>query len=169
MRWAIESFLRPWLNRKCFSIDVLILVWNDRSMKNKIFLGALIFVSLASDAQTMDAGLWQADSVVNIEGIPLPSSQDKECITKSQAKDIRKTISTELGKQGCKINKWSLRAEKLQASVTCDNHDIEASGDLTGTVKAKSYNISGTAAGNYKSIPATANISLKGKWLSACK
>ena len=138
-------------------------------MKKNLFLFLLVIASSVSYSLNMEAGLWQTDSVVNIEGIPLPESHNKDCLTKSQAGDIRKTISTELSKNGCKIDKWNLRNEKLSATVTCENSFIDASGDLSGSVKSKSYDLSGTATGSYKNIPATATLSLKGQWLSACK
>lgn len=135
----------------------------------KFSLLVILFSSFAAHSASMTPGLWHAETKVDVEGIPLPSSSDKECITEEQASDIRKTIASELSRHGCKITKWNLANEKLKASLTCDNGKMDASGDLTGTVKSKSYNLAGKAAGSYMQLPATANLSLKGNWISNCE
>lgn len=134
----------------------------------QIFIGILLF-SLVARSQSVEPGYWQEDASIEINGIPLPPSQDKECVSLSDAKEIKKTIVKELDKKGCSPTKWTMKGQNIEVSLKCTKSGLEATGSLKGTVKDKSYDISGDAEGTYQGIPAQASLSLKGKWLKSCK
>ena len=133
-----------------------------------IILTSLLFLS-AGHAQSVDPGVWQADSTFEITGMELPPSRQSECISASEAKDIKKAILNELKIQGCTATKWQVTGKKLFVSLNCEKSGFEASGNLRGTFSSKSYDLSGQADGTFQGIPAEATISLKGKWLKPCK
>ncbi|MEK6773111.1 MAG: DUF3617 family protein [Bdellovibrionota bacterium] len=133
----------------------------------QIFFSFLLFSSVLN-AQSVEPGIWQADSSFEINGIPLPDSQEKECITADEAKDIKKTITMELGRHGCASTKWVVKDKKVEVSLKCTKSGLEATGNLRGNVSAKNYNLKGEAEGTYKNIPSEASIVLKGKWIKSC-
>lgn len=128
-----------------------------------------LLISSVGYAQTLQPGLWRAKTSIELNGIPLPSSEDEECISKEDTKDAKGTISKELKKRGCSVTKWQLKGKKLDAAVKCQKDDLEAQGTLTGTVTQKTYDLKGEAEGSFKSIPSSATITLTGKWQSACR
>ncbi|KYG65649.1 hypothetical protein AZI86_00805 [Bdellovibrio bacteriovorus] len=129
----------------------------------------LVLVSGTSFAQNMQPGLWKAKSSFELNGLPLPATENEECISKDLAKDPKQTISKELTKRGCTITKWSLKGKKLEAALKCQKDDIEAEGTLAGTVTEKSYDLKGDAEGSFKGIPSFAKLNLTGKWTKPCK
>ena len=116
----------------------------------------------------MKSGFWHAKTEIKLEGIPLPSSEDDQCVTKGQAKDVKATLTKELKKNGCKITQWKLKGKDLSATVECKNKDIEAKGTLHGSVTSKNYELSGDAKGKYKMIPSAATLKLTGEWVGTC-
>jgi hypothetical protein len=130
---------------------------------------AVSLISSYSFAQNMKAGLWRAKTVIALNGIPLPSSENEDCISKELAKDPKQTITKELSKRGCTLSKWTLKGKNLEAAVKCDKDDLEAEGTLAGTVTEKSYELKGDAEGSYKGIPSFANLTLTGTWTKTCK
>lgn len=131
----------------------------------------LVCLSISNYAfsQALDAGLWKAKSNFSINGLPLPASENEECITKAEAKDIKATITKDLRKNNCVLDAWKASGGKLEASLTCKTDELEASGKIRGTYTAKSYDLTGEANGTYqKSIPASAVIKLKGQWTKTC-
>lgn len=131
------------------------------------FLLILLFSTL-SNAQSVQPGVWQADSKFKIGGIPLPATHDKNCISKDDAKDLKITLSKELEKKGCQVTKWTTTGEQLNLDLKCDKSGLKAEGNLHGTVTKKSYELSGKAKGSYRRIPASASIELKGFWVEKC-
>lgn len=129
---------------------------------------SFLFFSLAGHAQSVNPGFWQEDASIEINGITLPPSQNSECVLASEAKEIKKTIVKELEKKGCSPTKWIVQGQKIEVALKCTKSGLEATGFLKGTVKDKSYEISGDAEGTYQGIPAQANLALKGKWLKSC-
>lgn len=142
-----------------------------KSPTSTIIRRVLPMLLLASPvwAQKISAGLWQATSQIKVNGIPLPSSKDEECISKKIAGDLRNKIAAELKDKGCMIKKWDLKKNNLQARLKCDKDDLKAEGELKGTVTQKSYHLSGEASGSFKSIPSVASFDLKGEWRGTCK
>lgn len=130
---------------------------------------ALLLGSSGAFAQNMQPGLWRAKTVLALNGIPLPASEDEECITKEETKDAKQTITDELKKKGCSLTKWDLKGKKLEAALKCQNNDLQAEGTLKGTVTEKSYALKGEAEGTFKMIPSFATLDLSGKWLKTCK
>ncbi len=128
----------------------------------------LLLFSSVSIAQSVQPGIWQTDSSVEINGISLPASKEKECITTDEAKDIKKTITKELERSGCASTKWNVKGKQIDISLKCDKSGLEAQGNLRGSISAKEYNLKGDAEGTYKNIPSQANIALKGKWIKDC-
>ena len=131
-------------------------------------LTALLMLPSFSLAQAIKPGIWKADSSLKLSGVPLPKSEDEECILESEAKDIRQTISKELKKRGCEPTKWVVKGKKLEIALKCSKDDLEATGSLRGSFTDKSYEISGDAEGSYKFIPSTASFVLKGQWVKNC-
>lgn len=128
----------------------------------------LLLLSSFVQAQSLQAGLWRAKSSFDVNGIPLPDSEDEECISGELAKDVKATISKELKKKGCDLTKWSVKGQKLEASLKCNKDDLDATGTLKGTVTSKSYSLNGEAEGSYKMIPSFATLKLTGKWVKSC-
>lgn len=135
----------------------------------KIFVMSTLLFSFYLPAQTLEPGLWKTSTSLDLNGIPLPDSDDEECITKDQTKDVKTTIEKGLKRKGCTLTKWMMKGEKLKASLNCKNNDVDAVGKLTGTVTKKSYDLHAEAQGKYKgTIPATAEIKLTGQWVKKC-
>lgn len=137
-------------------------------MQLKAVLVLLLSPAL-SFAMSMDPGMWETKTSLELQGLPLPPSEKKNCVTKTKTKDVKKAITEELEAKECKLTKWTLKGKNIEASVACDNKDIKAKGDLKGTVTPKSYELSGKADGSYKTLPTSVTFTLSGKWLEACK
>jgi hypothetical protein len=135
----------------------------------KYLVIALLISPALVQAQTMKAGLWKAKSSFELNGLPLPSSEDEECISPDLAKDVKGTITKALKKQNCELTKWSLKGQKLEASLKCEKDDLKAEGTLKGTVTEKTYDLAGEAEGSFKMIPSSATLKLTGKWVKNCK
>lgn len=136
-------------------------------MKSLMLL-AVFFLSQTGLAQSMQPGLWRAKSTLVLNNLPLPASEDEECVSKSQAKDVKQTITKELSKKGCTIQKWNLKSQQLDATLNCKSKDLEAKGTLKGKVENKSYKLTGEAEGTYKMIPSFASLQLEGQWVKNC-
>ena len=137
-------------------------------MKYILFSVLFIFVQYAL-SQTMEPGLWKSKESFELAGLNLPSTNGEECVTEGQAKNAKSTIEKELKKQGCTLTKWAVKNEKLDASVTCKNADLDATGDLRGDFSKKNYDLKGEVQGKYKkALPAVAKINLTGHWVKAC-
>lgn len=135
----------------------------------KLILVTIIFFNIQLFAQSFEAGLWTSKESLELNGIPLPSSSDEECITKAQAKDAKATIAKELKKKGCSLTKWVLKNKKLDAAIKCNNDDMDATGHLSGPFTSTSYELTGEAKGTYKDIlPAVAELKLTGQRVSNC-
>lgn len=137
-------------------------------MKTLLTLSFLL-AATHSFAQALEAGLWKAKSDFSINGLPLPSNENEECITKDEVKDIKATITKDLRKNNCTLDTWKAHAGKLEASLTCKSDGLEATGKIRGSYTTKSYDLAGEANGTYqKSIPASAKLKLKGQWTKTC-
>ncbi|AZZ36293.1 hypothetical protein CIK05_05645 [Bdellovibrio sp. qaytius] len=135
----------------------------------QVLMYVILFSSVQIWAQSFEAGLWKSKESLELNGIPLPSSSDEECITKEQAKDAKATIEKELKKKGCTLTKWNYKNQNLDAAITCNNKDMVASGKLTGPFTSKSYKLTCEATGTYKDVlPAVAELKLSGERVSAC-
>lgn len=135
----------------------------------KLILAAILLFNMPLFAQSFEAGLWKSKESLELNGIPLPSSSDEECITKAQAKDAKATIAKELKKKGCALTKWVLKNKKLDASIKCNNDDMDATGSLSGPFTSTSYELTGEAKGTYKQLlPAVAALKLSGQRVSGC-
>jgi hypothetical protein len=130
------------------------------------FVFAILFSQ--ANAQAVNPGLWQVQSNFEVSGLALPESKSEECVSAEDAKDLKTSLARELGKSGCVATKWVHEGEKVDISLKCNKSGLEAAGNLQGVVKAKSYQISGTAEGTFQNIPATADIRLTGQWLKSC-
>jgi hypothetical protein len=132
-----------------------------------MFFTLLLFPSLMF-AQSVQPGVWQAETSLEINGISLPTPQESQCISESEAKDIKSTIVKELAKKGCAPTKWIVKGQKVEVSLKCSTSSLEAKGNLHGSVGAKNYDLKGEAEGTYEGIPSQASILLKGKWIKSC-
>lgn len=131
----------------------------------------LCLFGLMATATSMQPGTWKSVTSFRLNGIQVPSNESQACVSASEASDVKSTIGRGLKKDGCDLTKWDLKGTQLSASVSCKNKDIEADGNLKGTVTAKSYNLEGDAQGVYKNtIPSVAKLKLTGTWISkTCK
>lgn len=134
------------------------------------YIVCLLLIVQPTWAQSFEPGLWASKESLELNGLPLPSSTDEECITPDQAKDAKATIEKELKKKGCSLTKWAYKNKKLDAAIKCDNKDMKAVGKLSGKFSQKSYDLTGEAKGTYQEIlPATAVLKLSGQWVKVCK
>lgn len=134
------------------------------------FIATTFLMASFSVAQKLEPGTWKAETRLKVNGIPLPSSDEQECVSESQAKDAKTTISKELEKQGCSVTKWSMKNNKLDAALVCKNNDMDAKGALRGELSSKSYDLTGEAEGTYiNAIPSIAEIKLAGRWVGTCR
>ena len=131
-------------------------------------LFSFLFFSFMTQAQSVKSGMLQTESSIEVNGISLPSSKEEECLSASEAKDLKKTLTKELEKNGCSSTKWKVKGSKVDISLKCSKSGLEAKGNLQGQVKSKDYSLKGEAEGEFKGIPSTATIALQGKWLKPC-
>ena len=135
----------------------------------KLLTLTLVFFGLHANAQSLNAGLWKARTNYKVNGIPLPHTEDEECISKSQAKDVKATLSSALQKRGCEFNSWKLVGQELNAELHCKKDGFEATGIVKGSVTPTRYDLITDAKGKYKSIPSIAQIHLVGDRIQDCK
>ena len=135
----------------------------------KIILAAQIFFAQGF-AQSLDPGIWKVKTEFKLDGIPLPTSDDEQCITPAEAQDAKATVTKELKRNNCIILTWKVAGKNLTAQIKCETPEIQAEGALRGTFSAKSYQLTGAASGTYQGIiPAKTTLKLNGNWISACK
>ena len=140
---------------------------------NRIIL-TLLIISLFnlsySFAQSLDPGLWKVKSEFKLNGIPLPTSDNEDCITAAEAHDAKTTVMKELKRNDCTILNWKVKGKNLTATIKCKTSEIQAEGTLTGQFSARNYHLSGSAKGTYQGIiPSEATLKLDGSWLRDCK
>lgn len=129
----------------------------------------LSFAVIQSQAQTLKPGFWKAKVNFKVNGIPLPSSDEEDCILPNEVKDVKASIVKNLKKNGCELTKWDIKGQNLQAALVCKSDDLDAVGSLTGVVSSAKYTLNGQAKGTYKQmLPATAIIKIKGDWVRDC-
>ena len=130
----------------------------------------ILVLSLPGLAQSIEPGKWKAKSIFEVNGIPLPSEDHVECISAAEAKDPKTTIVKALKRENCKLLSWKVITSKIDASLSCQNDQFDATGTLHGHFTSKSYSLSGEAEGIFqKMIPSTASLKLTGQWLGPCK
>lgn len=129
----------------------------------------LFMISTLAKAQSVKPGLWKAETKIKLNGIPLPTSKNEECVSKTQAKDLKSTLTNELKKNGCAVTHWSSKLKQIEISLRCNKSGLEATGKLRGQLTDKTYDLNGEAMGTFKSIPSQALLSLQGRWISTCK
>ncbi|MGZ5280174.1 MAG: DUF3617 domain-containing protein, partial [Pseudobdellovibrionaceae bacterium] len=114
--------------------DAMILIYAyDYWMKRNIWILLwLLLCTLTLKAQSLKPGVWKAKSSFQLNGIQLPSSEDEECVTATEAKDAKSTIAKELKKNGCELTKWMVKGKKIEASLVCKNNEMDAKGNLHG-------------------------------------
>lgn len=138
-------------------------------MKHTVIFTILLLTTTQLPAQSMDPGLWKTQESVKLNGLPLPSPDAEECITASQARDAKATITQELKKHGCTVTKWNIKNQKLDATLNCDNETFTATGKLEGTFSRRSYRLKGEATGTFQQmLPAMASFELSGQWQRTC-
>ena len=127
-------------------------------------------LSIVTRAQSLEPGIWKTKTSFNLSGISLPTKEEEGCVSAEEAKDAQKTISEGLKKQGCELNQWDVKNNKLQAGLSCQSKDIQAKGKIHGTFSKKTYALTGEAEGTYKNaIPTSATIKMTGEWIKKCE
>lgn len=138
--------------------------------KTALTIAMILFSSSLLQAQSLEPGVWKAKTSFKLNGVPLPSSEDEECVSAGEAKDAKATIAKELKKKGCELTKWTIKGKKLEASLVCKSDELEAKGNLRGEFSKKSYELQGDAKGTYQNVlPSTATVQLSGQWVKACE
>ncbi len=133
-----------------------------------LFLGVL--VGLTSQAQVLKPGIWKAKASFKVNGLPLPSSDEEDCVLPHEVKDVKASITKNLKKNGCVLTKWDVKNKNIDAALSCDSDDLVATGTIKGSYTVSSYKLDGEAKGTYKKmLPASAVIELRGEWLKACE
>ena len=128
-----------------------------------------VFATFESQAQTLKPGFWKAKVNFKVNGLPLPASDEEDCILPSEVKDVKASIVKNLKKNGCELSKWDIKGQNLKSSIVCRSDDLDATGSLNGTVTDTKYSLNGDAKGTYKQmLPATAIISIQGEWVKPC-
>lgn len=133
-----------------------------------LLLGLLM--GLTSEAQVLKPGIWKAKASFKVNGLPLPSSDEEDCVLPHEVKDVKASITKNLKKNGCVLTKWDVKNKNIDAALSCDSDDLVATGTIKGSYTASSYKLDGLANGTYKKmLPASAVIELRGEWLKACE
>ncbi|MBC7740755.1 MAG: DUF3617 family protein [Bdellovibrionaceae bacterium] len=116
------------------------------------------------------AGQWHSEAHFKLNGIPMPPSDDKNCVTKEETKDVKKAIEESLARNDCKLITWVMKKETVDATVSCANDDFSADGTLKGTFSQKKYDLAGDIQGKHKLLgKARAHVKLTGEWIGECK
>lgn len=122
-----------------------------------------------SFAQSMLPGYWHVKESFKVNGIPLPSHEDKDCVSPKEAKDVKASIVESLQKNGCTLTHWNIKGQDLNAGLKCKNNDFDAKGTLQGKFTKKAYTLQGVAKGKIKdTFPAKATVEMQGDWISTC-
>lgn len=136
----------------------------------KIFtLLALLSFGFFAKAQSIEAGLWKTETLMVVNGLPLPNPESEECISEGIAKDVKTRIEQELNNKGCELATWNISGTSVAASITCRTNVFRAKGKLAGQFTTKNYDIRGEAQGFVGLLPAAAKVSLKGLHLGDCR
>ena len=136
----------------------------------KKFLMTLITLSVFSaTAQSLRPGVWKGRVSFKVDGIPMPPTEDEDCILPSEARDVKGSIVKNLTKKGCELTSWNVEGQNLTASLKCKSDEINAKGKLKGHFSKEDYTLKGDARGKYRNmLPTVATVELRGKWVKAC-
>ena len=137
-------------------------------MKIPFFI-LLTFFASPLLAHSVKPGIWRAETAFELNGIPMPNEVIQECVSKTQASDLKATIAKDLKEKGCELTDWNVKGQKLAAALKCRSGEIQATGNLSGELTDKRYDLKGQARGTWNTIPTTATVKLTGKWVSDCK
>jgi hypothetical protein len=134
----------------------------------KIICLLTLLIGFSANAQSMNPGLWKTVTRYKVNGVPLSPSEDQDCISKSQAADVKTTLSNALAKKGCELTSWRLVGQQLDAELSCNKDGLEATGLVSGLVTPDRYDLVAKAKGTYKHIPSVATIELVGEHVGDC-
>ncbi len=124
----------------------------------------------SANGEFLAAGEWHSEAHFKLNGIPMPATEDVNCVTKDESKDPKKAIEESLGRNDCKLLTWSMKKQTVKATVSCETDQYEAHGDIGGTFTSKSYDLTGEIKGQHHFLgKATATVQLSGKWQRTCK
>ena len=138
-------------------------------MKTRTTSILILLMALQVHAQSLQPGLWKTKTSFKLNGVPLPASENEECVSAQDTKDAKASISDELKKNKCELTKWNVKGKNLEAGLKCDSDEIKANGELRGQFTKKNYNLQGEAKGTYQGVlPSTATVQLEGQWVRAC-
>lgn len=138
---------------------------------NYVYATALVLLLSTAElyAQSFEPGIWKSKESIKLNGLPFPAPDGEECISAAQAGDARAAIAAELKRIDCSITKWDAKNQKLELSVSCDNKNFSATGNLKGSFTRKNYDLRGDANGSIRqTIPAVVEMHLTGQWQRAC-
>lgn len=140
-------------------------------MRYLLFVVAILFVMDFARAQTINPGLWKAKTVIKLNTLALPAIDVDDCISASEAKDIRKYIQENLiPETQCVIKTWDYKKPDLKVTLTCSNSQYDSKGELKGKVTEKAFNIAGTLSGTHVMMgDVDVGVDYKGTYTKACK
>lgn len=132
---------------------------------------AVNFFAATASAQNVTPGLWKAKTKITLGGMTMPLFDADDCISAAEAKDIKKYIQENLiPETHCAIKTWDYKKPNLKVSLTCENTQYKAKGELGGKVTDKEFKIAGTLQGTHVVMgEISVGIDYDGKYQKACK
>lgn len=135
-----------------------------------VLVFSLLLASICS-AQTITPGLWKAKTKLNVGGMSMPLFDTDDCISQAEAKDIKKYIQENLiPETQCTVKTWDYKKPDLKVTLTCENSQYSAKGNLNGKVTEKEFKIAGTLHGTHVVMgDIDVGVDYDGKYTKACK
>ncbi|MBS1972349.1 MAG: DUF3617 family protein [Bdellovibrionales bacterium] len=137
----------------------------------KLTLLAVFLFSVTASAQNITPGLWKAKTKITLGGMSMPLFDVDDCISPAEAKDIKKYIQENLiPETQCTVKTWDYKKPDLKVTLTCENNQYKAKGNLSGKVTDKEFKIGGTLQGTHVVMgDISVGVDYDGKYTKACK
>ncbi len=123
-----------------------------------------------SGAAPFTPGMWHSEATFKLNGVPMPSTDDDNCVSAKEAKEPKEAIAESLKRNDCTLTEWKMKKSTVNAVVNCKNDQLEAQGILKGHFDKKSYNLAGDITGKHKFLgKARASVVFDGRWTGECR
>ena len=142
-------------------------------MKSKISLIvlSLSFSTLANAAPDIKAGLWEINSLSEIQGLPIamPPIKHKatECLSKDKSLDPKKLLQNE----HCEIPTLNNEGNTMSWTMNCEQDGIKMTG--SGEVSYQNTSMTGSFTMNMSGDPVAGGMQMKtkltGHYVGACQ
>lgn len=129
------------------------------------------FLATTAFAQNITSGLWKAKTKITIAGMTMPLFDVDDCISSNEAKDIKKYIQENLiPETQCTVKTWNYKKPDLKVTLSCENSQYNANGNLSGKVTDKEFKIGGTLHGTHVAMGSVnVGVDYTGTYTKACK